>query len=194
MFNAISFLQKTLTLTAGAAFLTTGFALPSKAEDYTLILSQNQQPVSTVPGSNCRTVNAPNVDIRSEPGGEIVGRLEQNQTVYIANEGRNGWVPIEAPVNGYITAANLKPCSPDTANLYPTTENDSDITVPGGSCRRTNQANVPVFTQPGGQIVGQLNAGQTINIANEGENGWVPVETPISGYVDAAKLAPCQGG
>lgn len=192
MFTPISFLQKTLTLTAGAALLTTGFALPSKA-DYTLILSQNQPPVSTVPGSNCRTVNAPDVDVRSEPGGEIVGRLEQNQSVYIANEGRNGWVPIEAPVNGYITAANLKPCSPETANLYPTTENDSDFTVPGGSCRRTNQANVPVFTQPGGQTVGQLNAGQTINIANEGRDGWVPVETPIRGYVDAAKLAPCQG-
>lgn len=192
MFNAISFLQRTLTLTAGAALLTTVFAQPSKA-DYTLILSQNQQPVSTVPGSNCRTVNTPNVDVRSEPGGEIIGRLAQNQSVYIANEGRNGWVPIESPVNGYITAANLKPCSPETANLYPITENDSDFTVPGGSCRRTNQANVPVFTQPGGQIVGQLNAGQTINIANEGENGWVPVETPINGYVDAAKLAPCQG-
>lgn len=192
MFNSMSVLQKTLSLTAGAALLTTVFSLPAKA-DYTLILSQNQQPVSTVPGSNCRTVNAPNVDIRSEPGGEIIGRLNQNQSVYIANEGRNGWVPIEAPVSGYITAANLKPCSPETANLYPTSENDSNITVPGGSCRRTNQANVPVFTQPGGQLVGSLGAGQIINIANEGENGWVPIETPVSGYVDAAKLAPCGG-
>ncbi|ACK70021.1 SH3 type 3 domain protein [Gloeothece citriformis PCC 7424] len=66
--------------------------------------------ITTVPGSNCRRILAPNVAVRSVPKGNIVGTLQENENVYIANEGYNGWVPIERPMSGYVSSSNLGYC------------------------------------------------------------------------------------
>ncbi|MGC9525662.1 MAG: SH3 domain-containing protein [Limnospira sp.] len=157
---------------------------------------------STVPGSNCRQIITPDVTIRQEPGGEAIGTLEQNQEVYIANEGNRGWVPIESPVSGYVSATNLGYCDGATPGdeqsrqpLPPSASNPGEFvsTVPEGDCRETNTSGVTIFDEPGGEIVGTLEADQAVYIANEGRNGWVPVEVPVNGYVNADYLTYCSG-
>lgn len=62
--------------------------------------------------NNCREVDVNTMlHIRRQPNGEIIGTLNENQMVYIANEGYNSWIPVERPVNGYVNSANLGYCS-----------------------------------------------------------------------------------
>jgi len=157
---------------------------------------------STVPGSNCREIITPDVTIRATPGGEAIGTLDENQEVYIANEGNRGWVPIESPVNGYVSATNLGYCDgaapgdeQSVQPLPPSASNPGELVseVPGGDCRETNTSGVAIFNQPNGEIVGTLEADQAVYIANEGRGGWVPVEAPVDGYVNANYLTYCDG-
>ncbi|MDB9313272.1 SH3 domain-containing protein [Spirulina sp. CS-785/01] len=154
--------------------------------------------VSTVPGSNCRKINTPNVSVRREPGGESIGRLAQDQIIYIANEGRDGWVPIERPVNAYISATYLSYCSEAEISANPPENivpgafgSEAISTSPGSNCRQIVDPNVTIYRKPEGEAIGQLDENQVVYIANEGRNGWVPVERPVNGFVEANNLTDC---
>ncbi|WP_009543030.1 SH3 domain-containing protein [Crocosphaera subtropica] len=145
---------------------------------------------TTVPGSNCRQVSRDQLLVRQKPNGEIVGQLTDEQRVMIANEGFNGWVPIEYPINGYVASQYLTDCE-TTANL-PTSVNEENITTLADSnCRQIMSPDVPVRAKPMGNIIGKLDQNNQVSIANEGYDGWVPIERPYSGYVTAANLGNC---
>lgn len=155
--------------------------------DNNSLITQN---TDTVPGSNCRQVNKDKLLVYSKPNGQIVGRLTEEQQVMIANEGFNGWVPIEYPVSGYIASQYLTDCE-NTANL-PTSIREGNIsTVPGGTCRQIMSPDVPVRSEPMGDVIGKLDKDNQVSIANEGYDGWVPIESPVSGYVTSANLGDC---
>lgn len=62
---------------------------------------------------NCRrVVSFQGTSVRTEPSvnGSVAGRLIRGQRVTIINRGANGWVPLSAPINGYITANTLGLC------------------------------------------------------------------------------------
>lgn len=64
-------------------------------------------------GESCRQIlSSENVSIRKEPSMEstVLGTLSNRQTVTLINRGINGWVPISAPVNGFIPASVLIYC------------------------------------------------------------------------------------
>lgn len=85
-------LKKTLGLTALGA-LATRFILP------------------TASSSSCRQVDVnTRLNVRSQPGGEIIGTLEDGQDISIRNRGGNGWVPVFAPIEGYVAANFLEYC------------------------------------------------------------------------------------
>lgn len=149
------------------------------------------EPLTTVPGSNCRRVNEDRIMVRNKPNGRVVGQLTEDQQVTLANEGYNGWVPIEYPVNGYISAEYLTDCD-KTATVMNTAPNRPVSTVLGTNCRQIMSPDVPVRAEPMGDIIGTLDENKTVYIANEGYDGWVPVERPMSGYVTSANLGDCQ--
>lgn len=62
--------------------------------------------------TNCRRVNTKGgrLFVRSSPNGRIVGALRDGDYVRIINRGANGWVPVAAPVNGYVYARYLTYC------------------------------------------------------------------------------------
>ncbi|EAZ90971.1 SH3 domain-containing protein [Crocosphaera chwakensis] len=145
---------------------------------------------TTVSGSNCRQVNRDQLLVRQKPNGEIVGQLTDEQQVMIANEGFNGWVPIEYPINGYVASQYLTNCE-NTANL-PTSIREGNVsTVSGSNCRQVMSPDVPVRSKPMGDIIGKLEQNNQVSIANEGYDGWVPIESPVSGYVTSANLGNC---
>ncbi len=146
---------------------------------------------STVPGSNCRQVNTDGLPVMDEPNGNIVGQLMRGEAVMMANEGFNGWVPIEAPVNGYISAEFLTGCSSAAMNTMSTMGQESVTTVAGINCRVTVSPDVQLRYEPMGAVIGMLAENQRVYIANEGYDGWVPVEKPTSGYVASANLGTC---
>ncbi|WP_413165106.1 hypothetical protein ACL6C3_02680 [Capilliphycus salinus ALCB114379] len=173
-------LKKTLGLTALGA-LATSLILPSA--------SVNAQ-TATVPGSNCREAKTSNIIIRDEPGGNEIGRLQEGENVYIANEGRNGWVPIENPASGYVNAQNLRYCTGEnTTSQVP--DGEALFTPPVNGCRKVNASLVTLRDRPQGKIISTLEEDERVYIQDEGENGWVQVQYPVEGYVTSANLAYC---
>jgi uncharacterized protein YgiM (DUF1202 family) len=145
--------------------------------------------VATVAGDNCRLVNTNGLPVVDEPNGSVVGQLAVNDQVFIANEGFNGWVPIEAPINGYVSAQFLTQCAPGAGTAAMNQE--TLATISGTNCRQVMSPDVPLRGEPMGEVIGTLMKGQQVNIANEGFDGWVPVESPMNGYVTSANLGSC---
>lgn len=149
----------------------------------------------------CRRIISESVPVRSERDGNVIGTLREGRIIYIANEGNQGWVPVERPVNGYVKSANMGLCpqaiSSETMNdstmtQRPETPGSEDIsTVPNRNCRRVISENIPVRREPNQQPFVTLDKNQIVYIANEGRNGFVPIEQPINGYVKAMNLGYC---
>ncbi|WP_424100582.1 SH3 domain-containing protein [Moorena producens] len=73
------------------------------------------KPCPTPPPSeeNCREVSAPQgLNVRKSPSfdGDIIGIIADGSKVTIVNRGSNGWVPISAPLQGYVTGKYLIYC------------------------------------------------------------------------------------
>jgi uncharacterized protein YgiM (DUF1202 family) len=131
----------------------------------------------------CRQVTArTSLNVRQQPtvNSPVVGNINSGRNVTIQNQGANGWVSISAPVEGYVAANFLAPC--DVANL-PTT-----------SCRRVvAQRGTNVWQAPSTdtQSLGLVARGRRVTIDNLGENGWVPITVPLTGFVQAENLGYC---
>jgi uncharacterized protein YgiM (DUF1202 family) len=75
---------------------------------------------SAPPPSNCRRVKSiigAVVRQKPSPSSPIVKNLDYGRTVTIINRGTHGWVPITAPVDGYIAARTLSYC-PERPLVY----------------------------------------------------------------------------
>ncbi|MFP5270411.1 SH3 domain-containing protein [Coleofasciculus sp.] len=149
--------------------------------------------------TDCREVDVnTRLNIRRQPDGQVIGTLEDEQTVNIIGEPENGWVQIDAPEDGYIAARYLTYCtgavppSQPVTQTTPTTSGSGQVsTVPGSNCRQVVSPNLSVRSEPNGEVIGTLDENQTVYIANEGYDGWVPIERPIDGYVNSASLGYC---
>ena len=133
----------------------------------------------------CRLVTARNgLNVRQEPtvNSQAIGIINNGRTVTIQNRGTNGWVPITAPVQGYVYGGFLATC--ETATV-----------PPPSTCRRVvaNQG-LPVREQPtpDGTTVGVVARGRRVTIESLGANGWVPITVPLRGYVQSENLAYCR--
>lgn len=173
------------------------------------IANANQSPTLQTSGefqvaqlTNCRQVDVNTaLNVRRQPNGQIIGTLESNQNVSIVGEPENGWVRISGPMEGYVFARYLNYCpgaqAPTPAQpLAQTTPNQQQggtgmAAVTGNNCRQINAPNVPVRTQPGGDVIGMLEENQRVSILNEGADGWVPIDSPMNGFVTSANLAYC---
>ena len=132
----------------------------------------------------CRQITArTSINVRQQPtvNSGVVGSINSRRNVTIQNLGANGWVPISAPLEGYVAANFLAPCN--VANLPPT------------SCRRVvAQRGTNVRQAPSNDTgsVGLVASGRRVTIDNLGENGWVPITVPLKGYVLAGNLGYCR--
>ncbi|MDY6804585.1 MAG: SH3 domain-containing protein [Cyanobacteriota bacterium] len=156
------------------------------------------ESIETVAGSNCRQVISPRIEVRKEPAGDVVATLEENQEVSIANEGSNGWVPIELPSSGFVRSSELGYCDSEVSQAQPTTavtpQTATVVSQPpiGAGCRKVNMASgLNVRDAPGGNIIGSLEKDLYVYITDEGAEGWVPITKPMDGYVRSDELTYC---
>jgi len=154
--------------------------------------AQDSETTETVPGANCRQVVSSELEVRQEPGGDVVMTLPENEQVYIANEGRSGWVPIEEPTSGFVLASELGYCSGEVPAVNP--EEPTEVSMPpiGTSCRQVDAyPGLNVRETPEGEIIGSVQEERYVYITNEGRQGWVPITKPMDGYVRADYLTYC---
>ncbi|MEW5859929.1 MAG: SH3 domain-containing protein [Cyanobacteriota bacterium] len=138
--------------------------------------------------NNCRRVDtrSSNLNVRSSPRGPIIGSLTDRTLVTIENTGSNGWVPISSPQQGYVFGSYLNLCEepvPPSETATPL-DNCRQVRV-AGSIRVREEASI---SSP---IIGTLANRQRVTIVNRGENGWVPISAPVSGYISGADLKYC---
>ena len=137
--------------------------------------------------SSCRRVMARNgLFVLQKPtvDSAVVGLLDYGTNVTIRDRGKNGWVPISSPVNGYILHTNfLASCQAAQAATPPDLNFCRKVTADGGLVVRTAPSN-------NSARVGVVSKGQNVVIAR-GKNGWVPISTPLMGYAQSRYLAYC---
>jgi hypothetical protein len=137
----------------------------------------------------CRRVNrAVPVYESASTTSTIVANLPGSSIVRLAaNTGTNGLIQINSPVNGYLATNNLSPQVPCPGG--------GDPPPPGdllGTCRRLNYP-APVrkeasFTSP---VVTNLAVGTVVRLAaNGGTNGFILIDSPANGFVEARNLSP----
>lgn len=64
--------------------------------------------------NNCRQVSAKGgLNVRQQPSmnSRTIGQVDNYERVAIESRGQNGWVPISAPLNGFVSADYLQSCN-----------------------------------------------------------------------------------
>ncbi|NJN58239.1 MAG: SH3 domain-containing protein [Leptolyngbyaceae cyanobacterium SL_5_9] len=133
----------------------------------------------------CRQVSARGgLYVRAQPtidsrilGAVLYGR---NVSVTVPDPQPESWVPVSAPIEGYMFSGYLVPCEPV----------DSDPS----NCRQVKARNgLVVREEPSidSERVGVVPRGRNVTILNLGADGWVPIQVPLEGYVPANDLTYC---
>lgn len=150
-------------------------------------LQKNQGEYQLAYSDSCRQIMARNgLYVWQKPNtGSFVALLDYGQQVTIRNRGKNGWVPISAPVRGYIFNTDyLASCQ---AAATPPNQN---------FCRRV-VANAGIVVRRSPSInaarVGAVSNNRNVLIAERGKNGWIPISLPLIGYVHSKYLGYCSG-
>lgn len=186
----------TLLLSALTAFvpLSTAASTATTQEIQTPEITsfQNEGVYQLAQGSdNCRSVAARNgLYVREDPTvySRALGIIPYGRNVTVVESrgantvgGNPGakWMPISAPLQGYVYAGFLSSCQES-----PAPKNCREVSQRGGLYVRrepsTNSA-----------VVGVVPIGRNVTIENRGANGWVPISVPLQGYVSAAYLTYC---
>lgn len=175
---------------------TTVFAYPSFAVNTTKLqliqpstldqrLQENQGKYQLAQTSgNCRQVRIRNgLYVFDKPSikGSVVGFLDYGQNVTIINRGKNGFVPISSPIQGYVFAEFLNLCKFVTP------------TLPSFCRQAIADAGIVVRRKPSFNAarVGVIPKGRDITINSRGKNGWVETVLPLGGYVQSKYLGYC---
>jgi uncharacterized protein YgiM (DUF1202 family) len=183
----------TLLVLATTIFVTPSFAvntvnqgIESVTPERVLENNQGEYLIAQY-SSRCRRVMARNglyVLQKATVDSPVLGLLDYGTNVTIRDRGKNGWVPISSPVNGYILHTNfLSSCQASQAATPPELNFCRQVTSDGGLLVRTSPSN-------NSARVGVVPNGQNVVIAR-GKNGWVPVSTPLMGYAQSRYLAYC---
>lgn len=195
--------QKFVAVTAFLSLSVPAFSAPSTAYTTTaesegvqrstseLTLSQQKGEYQLAQtSSDCRrvSISGGSLNVRSSPGGGVVGTLRNQTLVTIENTGSDGWVPISSPVQGYVSANYLESCeepvSPSETETL--TDNCRQVVLEDGALRVRQE---PASTS---SILGLLQNEQRVTITERpDENGWVPISSPVDGYIPASYLKYC---
>ncbi|AFZ17995.1 SH3 domain-containing protein [Allocoleopsis franciscana] len=113
------------------------------------------------------------------PYGQNVTVVESQGTNTVGGNPGAKWMPISAPMQGYVYAGYLSSCQESPA---PT--KCRAVSKRGGLYVRQE----PSINSAG---VGAVPNGRNVTLENLGANGWVPISAPLQGYVSAANLTYC---
>lgn len=186
----------TLLLSALTAFIPPSIAVSTaatqKIQTKKIISIQNEGVYQLAQGSdNCREVAARNgLYVREDPTvysralgiipyGRNVTVVESRGANTVGGNPGGKWMPISAPLQGYVYGGFLSSCQKSPAPK---------------NCREVSQkGSLYVRREPStnSAVVGVVPNGRNVTIENLGTNGWVPISAPLEGYVSAANLTYC---
>jgi uncharacterized protein YgiM (DUF1202 family) len=136
-------------------------------------------------GGNCYQVIARNgLYVRRGPtvSSEAIGIINYGRNVTVEPGRTRYWIPISAPLQGYVYANWLAPCGA--------------ASLPRNNCRQVvARTSAPVRLQPSinGEIIGSVATGRRVTIEeNLPANDWVAVSVPLRGYIASEYLAYCR--
>ena len=159
-----------------------------QSSSFDLQKKQGEYQLAKYSGS-CRQVMARNgLYVMRKPtiNSSVVTLLDYGQHVTIRNGGKNGWVGISSPTQGYISQTDyLGSCQ---AKGTPSSQN---------FCRQVvTKAGLVVRQSPSIKAarVGFVPNRRSVLIEKRGRNGWVPITAPIFGYVQSKHLHYCKQG
>ena len=112
---------------------------------------------------------------------EAVGIIAYGRNVEVAGGITNNWVPISAPLKGYVYADWIGNCQAKAP--------------PPSSCRRVvANRGIPARQEPSNdsKVVGYISSDRRVILTGKGANGWVPISIPFKGYVPSAQLVYCR--
>lgn len=154
--------------------------------------NQGGYQLTQTSSNNCLQVAARNgLYVREEPTvySRALGIIPYGRNVTVTeNPGINTlggnpgarWMPISAPLQGYVYAGFLSSCQSS-----PPPKNCREVSRNGGLFVRQEPSN-------NSNVVGVVPNGRNVTIENTGANGWVPISVPLQGYVSATYLTYCR--
>lgn len=168
--------QQSTGLTTSLFLSATVFATPA--------LAMHPNKFQLAQTSQCHQVIAERgLYVREKPTvySDEVGVIAYGRNVEIAGSVKNGWVPISAPLKGYVYADWIGSCQA--------------ASPPPSTCRRVvAQRGIPVRQEPSSEskTVGFISSGRRVILTGQGTNGWVPISVPFKGYVPSNQLVYCR--
>lgn len=187
--------QKSVAVTILLSLSLSTFATPSIAASKATFLGIQPSDPERTPfqnkgkyqlaqvSDNCRQVSARSgLYVRREPTvySTALGIIASGRYVTIENGGTKNWVPISAPLKGYVFTDYLTSCQSPP---------------PPSNCRQVSAwGGVYVRREPSinSAVLGIVANGRYVTIQNPGANGWVTISVPLRGYVSADYLTYCR--
>lgn len=178
----------------GMAALSVGLtALPGIAREARFSQAASQQarsqPQLLAQVDNCRQVSTSvgALNVRRGPSvtAEVVGVVPGGNTVAIESLGADGWAPISAPFEGYVSTNYLTPCNATEA-LAAAPESDQ--------CRQVivrSGLNVRVAPNRYSNRLTALPTGTNVQVTGTANDTWVQISEPVNGYVAERFLGSC---
>lgn len=147
-------------------------------------LTTELEPQIAQNSNNCYQVVAKRgVYVREKPTvySTALGIVAYGRNVEVTGEITNNWVPISAPLQGYVYADWISQCQA--------------ASPPPNNCRKVVSATgIPARQEPSSnsKILGYISSDRRVIITGRGANGWVPISVPFRGYVQSDRLAYCR--
>ncbi len=171
-------------LLSATVLVAPAFAIETNQTQDVKLQNSGEYLLAQIPDS-CRQVisnNGLNVRQEATTNSKAVGIIGSGRTVTIQSLGENGWVPITAPLKGYVYGGFLGECQ--AANSPPPTDCRSVAAVRGINVYQTPSSD--------GATTGFVANGRRVTIESLGSDGWVPITVPLKGYVQAENLGYCR--
>jgi uncharacterized protein YgiM (DUF1202 family) len=176
------------TMFVSDSSLSTNLAKPQKNRSSTLTLrnpsnSQKEFQLAQKQDSCHQIIARSGVYVRTEPTvySEAVGTISYGRSVEVTGDVVSDWIPISAPIPGYVYSDWVAACSAGTP--------------PPKNCRRVvAERDIPVRqdSSSNSEIVGYIASGRRVILEGQEANGWMPIKVPLQGYVQLNQLADCR--
>lgn len=130
----------------------------------------------------------------------VVRVLNTNEQVTLSSNGGNGFIAINAPVNGFVQPANLKLCSGTSPTPTPTGSTCRQVLYPTGlKVRQEPNTNSTLLGGVATNTQVYLTTDPATAKADDSGRIWVEISKPIAGWVansyrgsTVSNLGPCQ--
>ena len=181
----------------GMAALSVGLtALPGTAREARFSQEAHNQGRSQTQllaqADNCRQVSSgvTALNVRRAPSltAEVVGTVSGGSNVAIEGLGADGWAPISAPFEGYVSTNYLTTCDATeelaAAPAAPESDRCRQVVVSSG-------LNVRVAPNRYSNRLTALPTGTNVEVSGPANDNWVQITAPVNGYVAERFLGSC---